>query len=100
MKLLPWNYIGISRLAVVYGLRALIRANNPDILSLSEIISPPSLVSSNLNQLGFFSMTHVGPIGTFGGLVLAWRLGVELSSLTETSLQLGVILTLQTALGF
>jgi hypothetical protein len=59
MKLLPWNYIGISRLAVVCGLRALIRANNPDILSFSETKSPPFLVSSNLNQLGFFSMTHV-----------------------------------------
>jgi hypothetical protein len=78
MKILSWNYRGISRPAAVRGLRALIRANNPDILFLSETKSPPSLVSYILNQLGYYSMTHVAPIGSCGGLVLTWRLGVEL----------------------
>jgi hypothetical protein len=78
MKLISWNCRGISRPAAVRGLRALIRANNPDILFLSETKSSPSLVSSILNQLGYFAMTHVAPIGTCGGLVLTWRLGVEL----------------------
>jgi hypothetical protein len=78
MKLLSWNCKGISRTVAVHGLRALIRANNPNILFLSETKSSPSLISFILNRLGYYSMTHVAPIGSCGGLVLAWRLGVEL----------------------
>jgi exonuclease III len=80
MKIVSWNYRGIFHPAAVCGLRALIRANNPNILFLSETESPPSLVSYILNHLGFYSMTHVAPIASSGGLVLAWRLGVELES--------------------
>jgi exonuclease III len=102
MKLLSWNCRGISCPATVRGLRALIRANNPGILFLSETKSSPSLISSIPNQLGYFAMTHVAPIGTCGGLVLAWRLGVKLECfLTNINIiQLGVFLTFQTALGF
>jgi exonuclease III len=78
MKILSWNCRGISRPAAVRGLRALIRSNNPEILFLFETKSPSSLTSSILNQLGFYAMTYVAPIGTCGGLVLTWRLGVEL----------------------
>jgi hypothetical protein len=78
MKILSWNYRGLSRPAAVRGLRALIRVNSPDVLFLFETKSSPSLVSSILNHLGFYLMNHVAPIGTCGGLVLAWRLGVEL----------------------
>jgi hypothetical protein len=46
--------------------------------------SAPSLVSSILSRLGFYLMTHVAPIGCSGGLVLAWRLGVELESFLTT----------------
>jgi exonuclease III len=83
MKILSWNCRGISRPAAVHGLRALIRANNPDILFLSETKSPHSLTSSILNHLGYYSMIHVAPIGSSSGLVLAWRLGVELESFCE-----------------
>jgi hypothetical protein len=31
-----------------------------------------------LNRLGYFMMSHVSPIGSRGGLLLAWRLGVNL----------------------
>ena len=31
-----------------------------------------------LNNLGFFLMSHAPPIGTKGGLLLAWRHGVDL----------------------
>ena len=78
MKILSWNCRGISHPTAVRGLRALIRANNPDILFLFKTKSSPSFVSSILNQLGFYSMSHVAPIGSCGGLVLTWRLGVEL----------------------
>ncbi|XP_059430102.1 uncharacterized protein LOC132163748 [Corylus avellana] len=80
MKILSWNCRGISRPAAVRGLRALIRANSPDVLFLSETKTSPSQVSSILNRLGFYLMTQVASIGSSGGLVLAWRLGVELES--------------------
>jgi hypothetical protein len=44
----------------------------------------PPLISSILNCLGFYLMTHVTPIGSSGGLVLAWRLGIELVSFLTT----------------
>jgi exonuclease III len=80
MKILSWNCRGLSWPAVVRGLRALIRANDPDIIFLSETKISPSLASPILNHLGFYLMTHVAPSGSCGGLVLAWRLGVELES--------------------
>ena len=58
----------------------MIRTNSPDVLFLFETKSPPSLVTSILNRLGFYLMTLIAPTGTNGGLVLAWRLGVELES--------------------
>jgi hypothetical protein len=33
-----------------------------------------------MNHLGFYLITHVAPVGSCGGLVLAWRTGVELES--------------------
>ena len=80
MKILSWNCRGISRPAAVRGLRALIRTNSPNVLFLFETKSPSSLVTSILNRLGFYLMTLVAPTGTNGGLVPAWRLGVELES--------------------
>ena len=78
MKILSWNCRGISHPIIVRGLRALIRSNNPGILFLFETKSPHSFTSFILNRLGFHAMTHVAPIGYCGGLVLTWRLCVEL----------------------
>jgi hypothetical protein len=50
------------------------------VIFLSETKSLHSLVSPILNLLGFYLMTHVAPIGSCGGLILAWRAGVELES--------------------
>jgi exonuclease III len=80
MKILSWNCKEISHPAVVCGLRALITTNSPDVLSLSDTKFSPSLVCPILNHLAFYLMTHVAHSGTCGGLVLAWRLGVELES--------------------
>ena len=80
MKILSWNYRGITRPAAVQNLRALIKANNPDVIFLSETKTSSFLVSPILNHLGFYLMTHVTPIGTCGGLVFAWKVSVELKS--------------------
>jgi hypothetical protein len=78
MKILSWNCRGLSRPAAVRSLRMIIRENNPDIIFLSETKSSPSSVSSILNLLGFFLMSLVSPVGSRGGLALAWRPGVDL----------------------
>jgi exonuclease III len=78
MKILSWNCRGISRLSAICSLRVLVHDNRPKILFLSETKSSPSLVSSILNQLGFFSMSHVALSGSRGGLVLAWLVGIDL----------------------
>jgi hypothetical protein len=67
-----------ARLAAIWTLRRLIRDQSLDILFLSETkISPPQ-VSATLNRLGFFLMSEVVAIGISGGLVLTWRLGIDL----------------------
>jgi hypothetical protein len=78
MKIISWICRGISHPAVVRSLRVLIRHNKLDVLFLSETKTSPSLSSSILNNLDFYSMAHVAPTGLSGGLVLAWRTGVEL----------------------
>jgi exonuclease III len=78
MKILSWSSRGISLPIAVHSLRALIRFNSHDVLFLSETKSFPSFVSSILNRLGYYLMTHVAPIDFSGGLVLALRLGVKL----------------------
>jgi hypothetical protein len=80
MKIPSWDYRGISHPAAVRNLKALIIANSSDVIFLFETKSSPSLVSHILNHLGFYLMTHVAPISSCGGLVLAWRVGVELES--------------------
>ena len=80
MKILSWKCKGISPPTAICGLRALIIANSLDVLFLFETKISPSLVSPILNHLAFYLMTHVAHSGTCGGLVLAWRLGVELES--------------------
>ncbi|XP_062176085.1 uncharacterized protein LOC133881146 [Alnus glutinosa] len=43
-----------------------------------ETKTAPAVACKIMNDLGFFCMAHVSPVGTKGGLLLAWRLGVEL----------------------
>jgi hypothetical protein len=78
MKILSWNCRELSRPAAVQTLRRLICDQSPDILFLTETKSSPPQVSATLNRLGFFLMSQVAPIGSSGGLVLSWRLGIDL----------------------
>jgi hypothetical protein len=78
MKILSWNCRGLSRPAAVRSLRMLIRDSSPNLLFLSETKSSPSHVTSILNRLGFYSLTQVPPLGSKGGLVLSWRLGIDI----------------------
>jgi hypothetical protein len=78
MKILSWNCRRLSRPSAIRHLRLLIHENSLDVLFLSETKSSPPQVISILNSLGFFLMTQFAHAGSSGGLVLTWRLGVEL----------------------
>jgi hypothetical protein len=78
MKLIAWNCRGLARASTIRSLRAKVRKHSPDILYLFETKIPPSAACIILNGLEFFSMVHAPPYGSKGGLVLAWKLGVDL----------------------
>jgi hypothetical protein len=78
MKILAWNCRGLSRASAIRSLRGKIRSHSPDVLFLSETKLQPLQSSVILNTLGFFLMLHAPPSGTKGGLLLAWRHGVDL----------------------
>jgi hypothetical protein len=78
MKILAWNYRGLSRAFATFSLRGKIRSHSPDVLFLSKTKLQPLHSSVILNSLGFYLMLHAPPSGTKGGLLLAWRHGVDL----------------------
>jgi hypothetical protein len=84
MKLLAWNCRGLSRASAIRSLRGLIRKHSPDILFLSETKTQSATAIVILNTLGYFLMSHVSPIGSKGGLLLAWRLGMHLECFSST----------------
>ncbi|GLT45839.1 hypothetical protein SLA2020_196420 [Shorea laevis] len=77
MKLLSWNCRGLSRPSAICSLQVLIRDANPDVLFLSETKTDPPQASVILNRLGFYLLSQVAPSGSKGGLLLAWRTGID-----------------------
>jgi hypothetical protein len=84
MKLLAWNCRGLSRASAIRSLRGLVREHSPEILFLSETKTQSATAIVILNNLGYFLMSHVSPIGSKGGLLLAWRHGVNLECFSST----------------
>jgi hypothetical protein len=78
MKLLAWNCRGLTRASAIRSLRGNIRLHSPDILFMSETKTLIPHATVILNRLGFFLMSHAPPTGSKGGLLLAWRHGVDL----------------------
>jgi hypothetical protein len=78
MKTLAWNCRGLTRPSAIRSLRVQVRKHSPDVLFLSETKTLPSVASNILNNLGYYSLVHVPPVGSKGGLLLAWRNGVDL----------------------
>ena len=84
MKFLAWNCRGLSRASAIRSLRGKIRTHSPDVLFLSETKLQPSLATVILNNLGFFMMLHAPPTGSKGGLLLAWRHGVDFECISTS----------------
>jgi len=78
MKILAWNCRGLTRASAIRSLRVKVRKFSPDILFLSETKTTVVVVCNIMNSMGFFLMAHAPPTSTKGGLLLAWRTGVEL----------------------
>jgi hypothetical protein len=80
MIFLSWNCRGLAKSSTVRCLRALIRKHKPDVLFLTETKNAPHLASPILRQLGFLLIVQAPPCNTKGGLLLAWKIDVKLTS--------------------
>jgi exonuclease III len=78
MKFLAWNCRGLSCASAIRSLRGKIRKHSPDVLFLSETKMHPSSATVMLNGLSYFKMAHAPSSGSRGGLLLAWRHGVDI----------------------
>jgi hypothetical protein len=84
MKLLVWNCRGLTRASAIRNLRCKIRKHSPEILFLLETKTQSAAAIITLNSLGYFLMSHVSPIGSKGGLLLACQHGVDLECFSST----------------
>jgi hypothetical protein len=84
MRFLAWNCRGLSRASAVRSLRGKIRNHSPDVLFLSETKMHPNNAVVILNSLGYFHMLHAPPSGSKGGLLLAWRHGVDIECISSS----------------
>lgn len=83
MRTIAWNCRGagrasIARAKIVRALKELIRESNPDIVFLSETKIKSPKINKICDRLKFVDSWCVDSNGKSGGLVLFWRLGVEL----------------------
>jgi len=80
MKILSWICRGLANSSTIRSLMAIIRQNHPDIIFLSETKTAPNIASSILHQLGFTLLVQAPPSQSRGGLLLAWKFDVNLTS--------------------
>jgi hypothetical protein len=80
MKFLSWNCKGLTNISTIRSLRAIIRLNHPDVIFLSETKTAANDATSILLQLGFNHLVQDPPSSSRGGLLLAWKDDVNLTS--------------------
>lgn len=85
MITLSWNCCGLARATAKRTLRALIRDIGPYIIFLSKTKIPSSKISDLLMLLGFYNMECVDPRGKKGGLVVGWKIGVDIEITFKSS---------------
>ena len=76
-----WNCKGLGNAPAIRELRALVRNNQIDCLMLQETKVDTSVLCHILRPLGFVSIVHVSPMGTAGGLYIAWKENLDLEPL-------------------
>ena len=75
MIILSWNCRGLAWAAAT---RALIGDIGPDIVFLFETKIPIDRVRKFLWSLGFYNLDFVNPWGKKAGLIVGWKIGVDL----------------------
>jgi hypothetical protein len=85
MKILSWNCRRLANTSTIRSLRSIIRNNHPDIIFLSETKFDLDIASSIMHQLGFPLLLQALPSQSRGGLLLAWKSDVNLSSCFVTN---------------
>jgi exonuclease III len=78
MIVLAWNSRGLARPAAVRNLRAMVRSLNPSCIFIQETKINDSRVVKVVEKLGFTHHCIVPALGTADGLLLAWKIGVDI----------------------
>jgi hypothetical protein len=85
MRVLSWNCRGLARAPTIRTLRALNRLHRPEIIFLSETKVHAQRIRFVLNQIGFPFWLQIPPIGSKGGLCIAWKYGVDIEPIQHDS---------------
>ena len=78
MRLLSWNCRGAGRAPTVRALKALVRYEGPDVLFMAKTKVKSPKMNMLKRDMGFSFCFCVDSVGKLGGLVLFWKMGVEL----------------------
>ncbi|KAM6590718.1 hypothetical protein CsatA_013323 [Cannabis sativa] len=75
MRGVAWNCRGLGQTSTVQELKSLLRSHSPDFVFLTELKVDANPLVRILKALHFYFHIFVPPIGTAGGIVLAWKVG-------------------------
>ena len=78
MIVLAWNCRGLARASTKRSLRAIIKDICLDVIFLSKTKIPTSKARKFLGSMGFYNLDFVDPKGKRGGLIVGWKLGVDM----------------------
>ena len=78
MRALAWNCRSASRSLTIRAIKELIRESCPVLVFLSETKLKSAGIDKIKSKLNFFDSYCVDAIGKAGGLVLFWRMDVDL----------------------
>ncbi|RLN11569.1 hypothetical protein C2845_PM09G23950 [Panicum miliaceum] len=86
MKIIAWNFRGLGNGRAVRSLLKMQKAEEPDILFLSETKLDCNRIKGLRWQLGLTNMMVKDCEGQSGGLAIFWRTGVNFHSRTTSRL--------------
>ncbi|XP_060962046.1 uncharacterized protein LOC115719437 [Cannabis sativa] len=75
MRGVAWNCRGLGQTSTVRELKSLIRSRSPDFVFISELKVDATTLVRTLKSLHFYFNITVPPVGTAGGIILAWKIG-------------------------
>jgi hypothetical protein len=85
IKVLSWNCQGLAQAPTIRTLRALNRLHRPEVIFLFETKVHAQRTQFVLNHIGFPFWLQIPPIGSKGGLCIAWKHGVDIEPIQQDS---------------